>query len=590
MNEEPKSVWKKSFTGWGWLWAWLILVVATFFIVLIIGLFLGGSQNSGAALGISAAVSVAASVFVGFLAFIHWLRSWRNFRRFLFAIACLITLIALAYAEEDWRSWHAWNQFKRQWEAKGETFDRQSVIPVPVPNDDNFAMAPIWVELLTAHYGTNLAEGYYGKTLVQREQAKLTSRLQMTIGDWNEANNWPAIGNWEKATITELNLWQDYYRALAAKTNEFEFPTAPQPKSPAQDVLLALSKYNSTIKALREAARRPYARFPVEYDAEDPARIPLAHLNVVRMCSQVLQLRAIAELQGGQNEQALADVKLALRLANSIRNELFLVSHLVRIAMLRMTLQPIYEGLAENKWSDAQLAELDSELAKLNFAISYKLALRGEMVFCHDGTFDYLRRHPEQIYNLSGNYGNERPSLLARILTHLIPSGWFYQYELNCTRPMVKYYLPEADAKRDTFSPSKAKEAEVAVASETKRLNGFNGIEKLMLPSLSGAAEQFAYGQTAVDLARTAIALERYRLAHGGYPDSLDALAPQLMEKIPHDVIGGGPLHYRLTSDGEFVLYSIGWNERDDGGVVGLTKTRTVDIDKGDWVWRYPQK
>ena len=65
-----------------------------------------------------------------------------------------------------------------------------------------------------------------------------------------------------------------------------------------------------------------------------------------------------------------------------------------------------------------------------------------------------------------------------------------------------------------------------------------------------------------------AIALERYRLAHGEYPDSLDALAPQFIAKVPHDVIGGQPLHYRRTSDGQFVLYSVGWNETDDGGVV----------------------
>jgi hypothetical protein len=112
--------------------------------------------------------------------------------------------------------------------------------------------------------------------------------------------------------------------------------------------------------------------------------------------------------------------------------------------------------------------------------------------------------------------------------------------------------------------------------------------------------KKFACAQSSVDLARVAIALERYRLAHGEYPESLDSLAPQFMEKVPHDIIGGQPsqdsgsasqpLHYRRTSDGQFVLYSIGWNERDDGGVVGLTKGGTADINQGDWVWRYPQK
>ena len=92
-------------------------------------------------------------------------------------------------------------------------------------------------------------------------------------------------------------------------------------------------------------------------------------------------------------------------------------------------------------------------------------------------------------------------------------------------------------------------------------------------------------------MARVACALERYRLTHGQYPEALDALAPQFIEEIPHDLINGQPLHYRRTDDGKFVLYSIGWNEKDDGGVVIFRSNNgSVDMEQGDWVWRYPTK
>jgi hypothetical protein len=47
-----------------------------------------------------------------------------------------------------------------------------------------------------------------------------------------------------------------------------------------------------------------------------------------------------------------------------------------------------------------------------------------------------------------------------------------------------------------------------------------------------------------------------------------------------------------FTRDGQFILYSVGWNETDDGGVVVLKKGRTPSIDRkeGDWVWQYPGK
>ena len=87
-----------------------------------------------------------------------------------------------------------------------------------------------------------------------------------------------------------------------------------------------------------------------------------------------------------------------------------------------------------------------------------------------------------------------------------------------------------------------------------------------MLPGYSKALQVFVYNQNLADEAQIACALERYRLAHGEYPETLDALVPQFMETIPHDIIGGQPLHYRRTDDGKFLLYSVGWNETDDGG------------------------
>jgi hypothetical protein len=113
----------------------------------------------------------------------------------------------------------------------------------------------------------------------------------------------------------------------------------------------------------------------------------------------------------------------------------------------------------------------------------------------------------------------------------------------------------------------------------------------MFMPALGGASARFAQGQAAVDMARVACALERHRLAHGQYPERLDALVPQFIPKLPHDIINGQPLNYRRNADGAFVLYSVGWNETDDGGRTVLTKKdRTLDWKQGDWVWQYPEK
>ena len=113
----------------------------------------------------------------------------------------------------------------------------------------------------------------------------------------------------------------------------------------------------------------------------------------------------------------------------------------------------------------------------------------------------------------------------------------------------------------------------------------------MLYQALERAHQKFALIQAQLDLACVACSLERHRLAHGQYPETLDALAPQLIDKLPHDLIDGQPLHYRRTDDGQFVLYSVGWNENDDGGVVGLhPESGIVDKEQGDWVWKYPAK
>jgi hypothetical protein len=610
MNEKPKSIWKKSWHGLGAVFILALSAAVIAFLVAFIYALTNWEKpvaDTFTKAALTGSIFAACCLFaVCFVLLLRWL-FWTHWRRGLFNLASLATLIALFYAEEDWRGWHAWNQFKHQWEAKGEKFGWQSVVPPPVPDDQNFAFSPVWIAEERYNFldRPKRAEAWYGNRIYDEEVSKILPLLPVSVSglvgkNWgNRSAPTPATsGDWRTGKLTDLKPWQAYYRGFEETNPTAEIPIAPQPQSPAADVLLALSKFDPVIEQLRQDSARPYAQFPLGYDDENQASILLPHLAVVKRYSQLLQLRAIAELQEGQADKALADVKLALRVMDLNRVEPFLISHLVRIAVLQITLQPIYEGLAEHKWSDAQLATLDAELKKLNLSADYQLAMRGEMG-CQEGIIDYLRHHPEQLSNISAP-GDNNPPLPGRILAHMIPSGWFYQNRLGCARMMVEFYIPLADVNQQSISPAAVQRADKALQTETRIIAPYDILERMLLPALGNAVKKFAYAQSSVDLARAAIALERYRLAHGGYPESLDALSPQFMEKVPHDVIGGGPLHYRrdppsqssTAAGGQFVLYSAGWNERDDGGVVVFEKGSTpgVDINQGDWVWKHPAK
>jgi hypothetical protein len=585
MNEKTKTAGGKGGAEISWCRVWLILLAAIFVITCVATLTIPGARPRGGADWGRALVFIPGLSALAATAL--WLVLWLCFhwRRAVFLLACAATVIALFYAEEDWRGHHAWNKFRREWEAKGERFDFASAVPPPVPEDQNFALTP----LVFSSYGQMLDRTGHR---LQPRNTNLVARLGMSY--WDGGNPPGNLNGWALGEATDLTAFQHYYQEQAAKTNLF--PVPPTPQSPAADVLLALSRLDPTLEELRQDAELPYSRFPLDYDTENKAAIVLPHLAALKRCAQVLALRATAELQTGQSDRALADITLIQRLTEAIHSEPFLISHLVRIAMVQLALQPVWEGLADHRWTGAQLTALDADLAKLDFLTGYKRGMHCELVF-QGAHLDYLQMHPGkylELFNEGGGEGSKMSAaegaLAILMQLHLAPSGWLYQNRLNCALAMEKYYLPVADVQSRTFNPALARRGDDYMGNESRHSTPYNVLARQFLPALGTAGRRFALAQGDVDLARVAMALERYRLAQGRYPGSLDPLAPQYIGEVPHDVIGGQPLHYRLTDDGRFVLYSVGWNETDDGGVVGLTKGKppTQDIAKGDWVWRYP--
>ncbi|MDB6129005.1 MAG: hypothetical protein JWM04_112, partial [Verrucomicrobiales bacterium] len=109
---------------------------------------------------------------------------------------------------------------------------------------------------------------------------------------------------------------------------------------------------------------------------------------------------------------------------------------------------------------------------------------------------------------------------------------------------------------------------------------------RVTIPNYIRACQVLAQRQTVVNQLQIACFLEKYRLSHQDYPETLDALefAPGL--RLPHDIVGGQSLKYRRESSTSYLLYSIGWNETDDGGKLTPDKSGGSFDEHGDWVWR----
>lgn len=88
---------------------------------------------------------------------------------------------------------------------------------------------------------------------------------------------------------------------------------------------------------------------------------------------------------------------------------------------------------------------------------------------------------------------------------------------------------------------------------------------------VSKARADFARGEAHLTILQTEVALRRYFLDHGRCPDRLTALVSKYLKSEPIDPFGlGKPLKYRgLDGSKKFLLYSLGPNLKDDGGMAG---------------------
>jgi hypothetical protein len=203
--------------------------------------------------------------------------------------------------------------------------------------------------------------------------------------------------------------------------------------------------------------------------------------------------------------------------------------------------------------------------------------------------FEHTNR--SQLRKIFGGAADESP--VMAVIGIPWPSGW---WDGNKSRMATVLFqsLATAEPQARLVFPKEADDLQNRIDQAKSSWSAFapwNILAYMAVGSITNATIKFAQAQVWVDEARIACALERYRLAHGVYATSLNALAPACIAELPHDIMNGQPYHYQLRPDSTYLLYSVGWNQTDDGGKVVFKKDSPTQIDytQGDWVWPTPK-
>lgn len=508
---------------------------------------------------------------------------WRLLRWGFIGLAVLVTLAAVLVTEENWRAKRDWENYKLAAAARGERLDMASVIPPAVPDEQNFFCAPIVAEAFYANLKSAQAESNQGVST----NWEMYSIYKGRFGGTEVVNrmNFSIYRGHVEMSPNDFKMtnWQAYFRKFnetpEGKTNGFPVPSVT--KSPAEDVLFGLSQFDSALEELRQAAARPTARMPLDFDKGfDNVGQLLPWLAQTKRCGQFLNLRIRAELEAGLADKALADIKLFQRITEANSSEPLLITELVRIAMLSILQDALIGSIQQHRWTDAQLAEIQTIIAKEDVLVSFATGLEREKIYAID-EFE-KQRITRQMRATDEHDGI--PLLITNSLRGM-PDAYFYRNQLAFAEMHQKFIVPLVDFTNRIIAPTKTREIQARAEKESGGFSLYHAQAAMVYPAISSGVAKFARVQAKLDMTRVACALERFRLAHGNYPDTLDALTPKYIEALPHDIINGKPLNYRRATDDKILLYSVGWNETDDGGKTATTKKGAADWKNGDWVW-----
>jgi hypothetical protein len=499
----------------------------------------------------------------------------------LIGVGLVLLVVCIFFAEENWRGRRAWESCRSELEAKG-ALNWQAFIPPPVPDEQNFAVTPFLAPLFDFNPRPRAPGQQPWRDVDGHSRAAnfATALLpKNSKGSLPPANFSGALTDLEVALVL-----------LGTESNQPPtFVTQQRPRAEtATAALAALQGFEPVLSELRSASQRPYCRFNIEYDAEDPMTILLPHYLVLQRVTRVLEVRASAELELGKADAAFEDVTLMHFLADSTEKEPFIVGMSARANRMKRTEQIIWEGLAGRSWSESQLRQFQVWFENYKPFKELERCLRAERAAFGGATFRYLRGHKNELRLWLGA-DEVRP--LAYLLAG--PDGWLYQEQVSYHR-LYDQVLTGFDPDSGYIRPDGIDRKREAMQRELNRSIVWHhtGFCRLVFTNVMQTFQRAAIAQNRANQTVVACALERYHVSASRYPESLNALVPRFIDELPLDVCDGHPQKYRRLNDNRFLLYGVGWNETDENGaVIANADGSDIEPNRGDWVWpRYPEK
>jgi hypothetical protein len=347
-----------------------------------------------------------------------------------------------------------------------------------------------------------------------------------------------------------------------------------------------LDRVGPALREARKLADLPAGRFPITYDRSGlPGSRSLA--MQVPAVHDLLRCAVWADAQAGEVRGAAAGCRALVNAARAVGDEPFAGSQSRRLLDVSRAGDVVTRALAQGELEAGDLRTLQELLEDEDRHPGWQIAVRAERALMHEfitglesGAIDL------DVYGRSILWYRCRMYLgddLRAEHRRLFP--W-------TARLLAIAQLPPYLRRRamDTFDAQLHGTPHRGHGGGLLCMSGFclaparNSVSELIV-----LEEQFCAHQARLRCLIVALAAERYRRAHGRWPEALDRLAPELLPAAPLDPFDGAPLRLARLDDG-LVVYSVGFDGKDDGGQLAASWASNQAGDLGFRLWDVPHR
>jgi len=409
--------------------------------------------------------------------------------------------------------------------------------------------------LLLAVAGLLLRRWHWRHEFLRGVEAIRAGGSPVTLEELDKWYQWPESG--ENAAAAVLNAASCYVPPAEKAAEETLWSilrgqgvwrAAPLDQDTRTMLAEHLKANEQALGFLHDAAAIEGSRYPMDL-SKGYGQFPTYVGEVVNKANILPCLEAILHAENGDPRRASEAVITSLAVTRSLAWEPMVICQINRLTCERVAWIALQRILSRvNGFTDDQLLALSRALARASDTDSWTRALIGERCI-----IIAMHERPELV---QGAVGPSPPQIVINA-----------QKELGLADRSGVAFLKLMDRLMQVrqLPPEQRLDAAAEVDKERHALPKTFFIIHEVAPYAVGVVKWELTETARLATASCGLAVERYRLARGVLPETLQDLVPTYLADVPSDPFDGKPLRYKHLERG-YLVYSVGPDGTDDGG------------------------